>query len=98
MGRAAVAYVPEKAVEVSVPHVLEHHGQRLSVGAHAVESHDVLVLEHRQQLRLPLEVLPGRLVGILQGLLTHILELKIMESESEPLLPPRCVQFVFLIG
>lgn len=65
-----------------MPHVLKHHGKRLSVGAHAVESHDVLVLEHRQQLRLPLEVLPGRLVGILQGLLTHILELKITKSEK----------------
>ncbi len=51
-----------------MPHVLKHHGQRLSVCADAVEPHDVLVLEHRQQLRLPLEVLPGRLVGVLQSL------------------------------
>lgn len=49
--------VPEKAVEVSVPHIFEHHGQRLSVRTDAVESHDVLVLEHSQQLCLPLEVL-----------------------------------------
>lgn len=59
---------PEEAVEVSVPHVLEDHGQQLPVGADAVETHDVLVLEDRQQLRLPLEVLPGGLVGVLQGL------------------------------
>lgn len=65
---AGPVYVPKKSVEVSVPHVFEHHGQRLSVGADAVESHDVLVLEHRQQLRLPLEVLPRRLVGILESL------------------------------
>lgn len=63
-GRSA----PEEAVEVSVPHVLEDHGQQLPVGADAVETHDVLVLEDRQQLRLPLEVLPGGLVGVLQGL------------------------------
>lgn len=62
--------VPEEAVEVSVPHVFEHHGQQLSVGADAVEAHDVLVLEDRQELRLPLEVLPGRLVGVFQSLTT----------------------------
>ena len=60
--------IPEEAVEVSVPHVLKHHGQGLSVRAHAVETHNVLVLEHRQQLRLPLEVLPGRLVGVFERL------------------------------
>lgn len=49
-------------------HVFEHHGQRLSVRTDTVESHNVLVLEHRQQLCLPLEVLPGRLVGVLQSL------------------------------
>lgn len=63
-----LCYVPEESVEVSVPHVLEHHGERLSVGTDAVEPHNVLVLEHRQQLRLPLEVLPRRLVGVLQSL------------------------------
>ena len=51
-----------------MPHVLKHHGQGLSVRAHAVETHYVLVLKHRQQLRLPLEVLPGRLVGVFQRL------------------------------
>lgn len=61
-------YIPKEAVQVAVPHVLEHHGQRLAVGAHAVEPHDVLVLKHRQKLRLPLEVLPGGLVCILQSL------------------------------
>lgn len=63
-----VCSLPKEAVQVSVPHVLEHHGQRLSICADAVETHDVLVLEHREQLRLPLEVLPGRLVGVLQSL------------------------------
>lgn len=51
-----------------MPHVFEHHGQQLSVSADAIEAHDVLVLEDRQQLRLPLEVLSGRLVGVLQSL------------------------------
>lgn len=64
-------YVPKETVEVPVSHVLEHHGQRLSVGADAVETHNVLVLQHRQQLGLPLEVLPGRLVCILQSLPTN---------------------------
>ena len=53
-----------------MPHVFKHHGQHLAVGADAVEAHNVLVLEDRQQLRLPLEVLPGRLVGVFQGLTT----------------------------
>lgn len=61
-------YIPKKAVQVSVPHVFKHHGQRLSVGTDAVEPHNVLVLEHRQQLRLPLEVLPGGLICVLQSL------------------------------
>jgi len=51
-----------------VPHVFKHHGQGLSIRAHAVETHNMLVLKHRQQLRLPLEVLSGRLVGVLQRL------------------------------
>lgn len=42
-----------------MPHVFEHHSQQLAVSADAVEAHDVLVLEHRQELCLPLEVLPG---------------------------------------
>lgn len=60
--------LPKEAVQVPVPHVLEHHGQRLSVRANAVKPHDVLVLQHGQKLSLPLEVLPGRLVGVLQSL------------------------------
>lgn len=51
-----------------MPHVFEHHGQQLAVSADAVEAHDVLVLEHRQELSLPLEVLPGRRVGVFQSL------------------------------
>lgn len=69
--RLRAPYVPQEAVEVAVPHVFEHHGQRLAIGAHAVEANDVLVLQHSQKLRLPLKVLPGRLVGIFQGLWTH---------------------------
>lgn len=62
------SYIPKEPVQVSVPHVLKHHRQRLPVGTNAVESYDVLVLQHRQQLRLPLEVLPGRLVGVFKSL------------------------------
>lgn len=51
-----------------MPHVLEHHGERFSVRAHAVEADDVLVLEHGQELGLALEVLSSRLVGVLQRL------------------------------
>lgn len=68
-----------------MPHVFEHHGQRLSVGTDAVESHDVLVLEHRQQLRLPLEVLPGRLVGVLESLWPHRGECVYVKMKSERL-------------
>lgn len=67
----AKTYIPQEAIEVAVPHVLEHHGQRLAIGAHAVEANNVLVLQHRQKFRLPLKVLPSRLVGIFQGLWTH---------------------------
>lgn len=63
-------HAPEEAVEVSVPHVLEHHGQQLAVSADAVEAHNVLVLEHRQELRLPLEVLPGGRACVFQSLTT----------------------------
>lgn len=66
--KSSLLDVPEEPVQVPVPHVLEHHGQQLPVGADAVETHDVLVLEDGQELRLPLEVLPGRLVGIFQRL------------------------------
>lgn len=54
-----------------MPHVFEHHGQQLAICADAVEPHDVLVLEDRQELRLPLEVLPGRLIGVFQSLWTQ---------------------------
>lgn len=61
-------YLPKKSVEVSMPHVFKHHGQWLSVRTDSVESHNVLVLEHRQQLRLSLEVLPGGFVGVFESL------------------------------
>lgn len=51
-----------------MPHVFKHHGQWLSVRTDSVESHNVLVLEHRQQLRLSLEVLPGGFVGVFESL------------------------------
>lgn len=53
-----------------MPHVFEHHGQELPVGADAIETHNVLVLEDRQELGLPLEVLPGGLIGVFQSLTT----------------------------
>ena len=49
-------------------HVLKHHDERVSVHTHAVELDDVLVLQVGEKLRLPLEVLPGRQGGVLQGL------------------------------
>lgn len=59
---------PEEFVQVSVLHVFEHHDERVSIYTHAVEFNNVVVLQVGQQLRLPLEVLPGRQVGIFQGL------------------------------
>lgn len=63
--------IPEEAVEVSMPHVFKHHRQWLAVCTHSIEANDVLVLEDCEQLSLSLEVLPGRLVGILQSLTTE---------------------------
>lgn len=62
------ALVPEEAVQVAVPHVLEDHEQRAALGAHAEEAHDVLVPQHGQQLGLALEVLPRALRRLLQRL------------------------------
>lgn len=62
-----------------MPHVLEHHGERFSVSAHSVEADDVLMLEHGQELGLALEVLPSRLVSVLQRL--H------EKNSQEPALP-----------
>ena len=59
------ALVPEEAVEVAVAHVLKDHEQRAALGADPEEAHDVLVLEHGEQLGLPLEVLPGALGHLL---------------------------------
>lgn len=49
-------------------HVLEHHDERVSVHTHSVELDNVVVLEVGQQLRLPLEILSRRQVGIFQSL------------------------------
>ena len=62
---------PEELVEIAVLHVLEHHDEGVPVHTHAVELDDVLVLQVGEQLGLPLEVLPGRQGGILQGLGGH---------------------------
>lgn len=79
---------PEEAVEVAVPHVLEHHGERFSIRAHAVEADDVLMLEHGQELGLALEVLSSRLVGVLQRLdeKKHFVTLSTMSRISYKLL------------
>lgn len=66
--RAGRALVPEEAVEVTVPHVFKDHEQRAALSADAEEAHDVLVLEHGEQLSLSLEVLPGALRHLLQRL------------------------------
>lgn len=55
---------PEKFVEVSMLHVLEHHDERVSVYTHSIELNNVVVLEVGQQLRLPLEILSCWQVGI----------------------------------
>ena len=49
-------------------HVLKHHDERVALHAHAVERHDVLVLQVGQKLRLPVEVRPAALAGLLQRL------------------------------
>lgn len=49
-------------------HVLKDHEQRAALGADPEEAHDVPVLQHGQQLRLPLEVLPRALGHLLQRL------------------------------
>lgn len=59
---------PEEAVEVAVLHVLEDHEEGFALGADAVELDDVFVLQHRQQLRFPLEIQPGAFRHLLQRL------------------------------
>lgn len=49
-------------------HVLKDHEQRAALRADSEEAYNVLVLQHGEQLRLTLEVLPGTLGGLLQGL------------------------------
>lgn len=54
-----VLYVPQKAIEIAMPHVFKHHGQRFSICADTIEPDNVLVLKDGQQLCFPLEVLSG---------------------------------------
>lgn len=61
-------------------HVLEHHDERVSVHTHAVELDNVVVLEVGEQLRLPLEILSGRQVGIFQSLQVH--KVQVMRSRE----------------
>ena len=49
-------------------HVLKDHEQRATFSADPEEAHNVLVLEHSEQLRLPLEILPSTLRCLLQCL------------------------------
>lgn len=49
-------------------HVLKHHNERVSVHTHSIELDNMVVLEVGQQLRLPLEILSRRQVGIFQSL------------------------------
>lgn len=60
--------VPEEAVEVPMPHILKDHEQGAALGADAEEAHNVLVLQHGEQLSLTLEVLPSTLRHLLQCL------------------------------
>lgn len=62
------ALLPEEAVEVPVAHVLKDHEQRTALGADPKEAHDMLMLQHGEQLGLSLEVLPGALRHLLQSL------------------------------
>jgi len=55
-------------------HVFEHHDERISINTHPVEFNNVVVLQVGQQLRLPLEVLPSRQVGIFKCLKGKIKE------------------------
>lgn len=51
-------------------HVLKDHDEGVPVATHPIELDNVLVLQVGEQLRLPLEVLPGRQGRVLQGLRT----------------------------
>ena len=64
-------HTPEKAVEVTVSHVLNDHEQWAALGADSKEAHNVLVLQHGEQLSLALEVLPRTLRHLLQSLMVE---------------------------
>lgn len=49
-------------------HVFKHHDERVAVHTHAVELDNVLVLEVREQLSLPLKVFSGRQGRVFESL------------------------------
>lgn len=49
-------------------HVLKDHEQWATFSADPEEAHNVLVLEHGEELRLPLEILPSTFRSLLQRL------------------------------
>lgn len=51
-----------------MPHILKDHEQRAALSTDAKEAHNVLVLQHGQQLGLALEVLPRTLGHLFQRL------------------------------
>lgn len=75
---------PEEFVEVSMLHVLKHHDERVSIYTHSIEFNNVVVLQVGEQLGLPLEVLPGRQVGILQSLKEEIKRFTSKFGENKP--------------
>ncbi len=49
-------------------HVLKNHDERVAVHTHAVELHNVIVLEVGEELGLPLKVFSGSQGGIFESL------------------------------
>lgn len=49
-------------------HVFKHHDERVAVHAHAVERHNVIVLEVGEKLSLPLKVFSGSQSRIFESL------------------------------
>ena len=62
--------LPEELVQISVLHVLKDHDEGVPIATHPIELDNVLVLQVGEQFSFPLEILPGRQGGILQGLET----------------------------
>lgn len=62
--------LPEELVKVSMLHVFKDHDEWVTITTHPIELDNMLMLQVREQLSLPLEILPGSQGGILQGLRT----------------------------